>query len=94
MKNRKVAQELCERLDLPAEAAGASKLTVIGGRQALVENHRGLLEYGEELIRVKLDAGELVLRGSELRLTVMTGKELLIRGRLLAAEWEEQHEKT
>lgn len=89
MKNRKVAQELCEKLDLPAETAGAAKLTVTGGRQALVENHRGLLEYGEELIRVKLDRGELVLRGSELRLTVMTGKELLIQGRLLAAEWED-----
>ncbi len=88
MKNRKVAQELCERLDLPAEAAGASKLTVTGGDQALVENHRGLLEYGEELIRVRLDGGELVLRGSKLRLTVMTDRELLIRGRLFAAEWE------
>lgn len=90
MKGEKRAlRELCEKLDLPAEAAaGAAKLTVTDGRIALVENHRGLLEYGAELIRVSTGRGQLVLRGSGLTLGAMNARELVIRGKLLSAEWE------
>lgn len=80
--------ELCDRLELPPETAGAAKLTVTDGRLALVENHRGLLEYGEDQIRVGTGRGQLVLRGSGLTLGAMSARELLIRGELLSAEWE------
>lgn len=80
--------ELGERLELPGEAMGAVKLSVTGGRRALVENHRGLLEYGTEQIRVSTGRGQLVLRGSELRLAAMNRRELLISGKLQAVEWE------
>lgn len=80
--------ELCERLELPAEAAGAAKLTVTDGKRALVENHRGLLEYDAEQIRVSTGRGQLILRGSDLTLSAMSGKELLICGKLQSAEWE------
>ena len=81
--------ELCERLELPEEAAaGAARVTVTGGRRALVENHRGLLEYGAEQIRVSTGRGQLVLRGSGLTLAAMSGRDLLIRGKLQSAEWE------
>ena len=88
-KRREFPGELCDRLELPREAAvGAVKLTITDGRLALVENHRGLLEYGAEQIRVSIGRGQIVLRGSELRLCAMSGRELLIRGRLQSAEWE------
>ena len=88
-KGRALPGELCDRLELPREAAaGAVKLTVTDGRAALVENHRGLLEYGAEQIRVSTGRGQLVLRGSGLTLGAMSGRELLIRGRLQSAEWE------
>lgn len=81
--------DLCDRLELPEEAAaGAAKLTITDGRRALVENHRGLLEYGEEQIRISTGRGQIVLRGRDLTLSAMSGKELLIRGKLQSAEWE------
>ncbi|MBQ6465251.1 MAG: YabP/YqfC family sporulation protein [Oscillospiraceae bacterium] len=80
--------DFCERLDLPAEAAGAAKLTITDGKQTLVENHRGLLEYGADQIRVSTGRGQIILRGSGLTLGAMSDRELLIRGRLLSAEWE------
>lgn len=84
-----LAGELCDRLELPEEAVtGAARLTVTGGRSALVENHRGLLEYGAEQIRVGTGRGQIVLRGSGLTLAAMNGGELLIRGALQSVEWE------
>lgn len=88
-KGKVMLGDLCERLELPAEAAvGAAKLTVTDGRRALVENHRGLLEYGAEQIRVSTGRGQIILRGSDLTLSGMSGKELLISGKLQSAEWE------
>lgn len=88
-KAKRLLGEVCERLELPEEAvAGAAKLTVTAGRSALVENHRGLLEYGAEQIRVGTGRGQIVLRGSGLTLAAMNGEELLIRGALQSVEWE------
>lgn len=84
-----LCEDLAERLDLPNEAlSGAVKLTAVGDRRLLIENHRGLLEYGSEQIRVSTGRGQIVLRGSELRMSAMNQTELLVSGRLQSLEWE------
>ena len=80
---------LADRLELPGEALGDVKLSVTGRRQALVENHRGLLTCTEEMISVRTGRGTLSLIGAELRIQAMNQRELLILGRLDRAEWEE-----
>lgn len=84
-----LCEDLAERLDLPPEAVGdALRLTALDDRRLLIENHRGLLAYGTELIRVAGAKGEVVLRGTELSLRAMSRTALLIAGRLLSLEWE------
>ena len=86
---KELPQELTERLELPQEALlGAAKLTVTGGRRALVENHRGVLEYGEERIVVSVGRGKLTVSGGGLGIEAMNRRELLIRGRIQSVEWE------
>ena len=86
---KELPQELTERLELPQEALlGAAKLTVTGGRRALVENHRGVLEYGEERIVVSVGRGKLTVSGRGLGIEAMNRRELLIRGRIQSVEWE------
>ena len=71
MKNMKeLPQDLAQRLELPEEALlGALKLTVTGGRQALVENHRGLLDYSEERILISAIKGKLAISGTGIPVT-------------------------
>ena len=81
--------ELADRLDIPEDLlCSASKLSVTAGRRALVENHRGVLEYGRERILVKLSRGRLAINGVELCLSAMNRGELLITGRIRSVEWE------
>ncbi|MCR5663854.1 MAG: YabP/YqfC family sporulation protein [Oscillospiraceae bacterium] len=88
-KLREVCADLAERLDLPEETLnGAVRLTAVGDRRALIENHQGLLEYGDAQIRVSTGRGQLVLRGSGLGMDAMNRGELLIRGTLQSVEWE------
>ena len=85
----KVASDLAERFRLPEDVLlGAAKLSVIAGRQALVENHRGVLEYGTERILVSTGRGKIILNGSGLRLAAMNKTELLICGKIQTVEWE------
>ena len=85
---RDLPAELAERLDLPeALLPGKGRLTLDGGRQALIEGQRGILEYTPERIVVSFGREKLTLSGDCLRLRAMNAGELLVTGRLRAAEW-------
>ena len=84
-----IPEEIAGRLDLPAETvAGVPKLTVTGRRRALIENHRGLLQYSRD--RIEVDGGRvrLRIRGANLQLVAMDRSDLLISGVILSAEFE------
>ncbi len=85
---RDLPAELAERLDLPEELLpGRGRLTLDGGRQALVEGQRGILEYTPERIAVSFGREKLTLSGDGLRIKAMNAGELLITGRIRTAEW-------
>ena len=80
---KSVMQYAADRFDLPAEVlAGAPKLTLTGGSRLHIENHRGILEYGRDIIIV--NAGQTILKimGSGLEILSMSAEELLITGRI------------
>ncbi len=83
------AGTLGERLQIPGEALGELKLSVLGDRRALIENHRGLLHCTEELVAVRGRHLNLRIFGGGLRIEAMDGGDLLLSGRLERAEWEE-----
>ena len=85
---RELPAELVERLELPEELLpGKGRLTLDGGRQALVEGQRGILEYTPERIVVSFGREKLSLTGDSLRLRAMNAGELLVTGRIRTAEW-------
>lgn len=87
-KKRAALPALADRLELPEEALGsAGKLTVTAGRRVLIENHRGILEYGRERIAVSLGAERVSLYGRDLRILAMNRRELLICGQLQEIAW-------
>lgn len=88
-KFKELPAELAERLELPGEIVpGAGLVCLKGGRQALIQGQRGLLEYSGERIVVALSRGKLRLSGSGLELQAMNGDELMVTGRIQAVEWE------
>lgn len=83
-----ILDSAAERFALPGELAGAVKLTLSGDSHLLVENHRGLLEYSDGVIRIS--GGRLTLRvqGLGLHLLAMDGCSLIIKGKIFAVELE------
>ena len=56
---RDKAELLADRLDIPADALGLTKLSLCGRSRLLIENHCGIISYGDALIEICLSAGEL-----------------------------------
>ena len=87
-KLRELPYELADKLELPEDVLlGSAKLTVTGGRSAVIENHRGVLEYTAERIVVAGPRGKVCLDGTGLRLKAMNKNELLVGGRIRNIEW-------
>ena len=87
-KLRELPYELADKLELPEDVLlGSGKLTVTGGRSAVIENHRGVLEYTAERIVVAVPRGKGCLDGTGLRLKAMNKNELLVGGRIRNIEW-------
>ena len=64
-KLRELPYELADKLELPEDVLlGSAKLTVTGGRSAVIENHRGVLEYTAERIVVAVPRGKVCLDGT------------------------------
>ena len=82
------AELLADKLDIPADALGSMKLSLCGRNRLLIENHRGIISYGDTLTEISCGAVKLVIRGDGLRLKAMNGSDMLINGRIIALEFE------
>lgn len=84
MDRRKgLLDRLAESADLPGEAIpGQSLVEVLGDRRVLIENHRGVTEYGRERICIRVGFGQIVVCGCGLELSRMSKEQLVITGRV------------
>ncbi|MEG1632427.1 MAG: YabP/YqfC family sporulation protein [Oscillospiraceae bacterium] len=85
---REWREDIAERLELPAEAAGVLKVSLSGKRRVLVENHRGILEYADDCIEVAGGALRLRIRGDGLEIKAMDRADLLVTGTIFSVELE------
>lgn len=77
-------ERTAEVFDLPADAlAGLPKLELVGDGELRVENHKGILAYGQEEIHISGGVYLIKIVGRELELRAMTGIELLITGKII-----------
>lgn len=55
---------------------------ICGEKRIYIENHSGVIEYGTERIGVRVRYGSVYIVGCDLRLCHMSGRQLLIRGKI------------
>ena len=83
-KNEK-AELLSERIDLPSDVTfGTVKLSVYGKNRVLIENHKGILHYSENIIEVNARGMTVKILGDELSISAMDKNDMLITGRILS----------
>ena len=85
---KRTVEELAQRLDIPGEALpGGVKLSIVDMRRVLIENHRGIMSYSEELIEIATAKGRIALRGDGMTLEAMNSGDILIVGKVASVEF-------
>lgn len=88
MGNKKgFMEQITNAADLQDEPIpGLPLIEIAGERRVLIENHRGVIEYGSQTIRLKVKYGQVCICGSGLELARMTRGQLVISGRVDAVQ--------
>ena len=80
--------KMTEALDIPSEIiSGIARVEVVGGRDVLIENHCGILEYGPAEIQINGGTVIIIIKGSELVIRSMTATEMSIKGYVFGVEF-------
>lgn len=88
MKVRGFKRNVTDALELPKEVMLNLPLISLTGKEELsIENYKGIMEYGEETIRVNTAAGTIKIQGKELLLKQLTAECIVITGAILRVEF-------
>jgi len=89
LRNREsIAERASEYFDLPGGVVSNMPRIEIGGRQILIEKHRGVVEYNKNEISVNTLKNVVRIRGDGLEISAMTADEILISGSFFGIDFE------
>ena len=91
MKKRKNKKEtkLDRLFDIPKElSTNEPKIIINGFEEILIENYKGILEYQDFFIRIKMATGLININGINLKMNEMTKDDLIITGEIEGVEFE------
>ena len=66
---------------------GRPRVEIIGNSRVVVENHRGIQEYDDGVLRVKCSGCEVRITGDGLVLTALSLDELAVTGTIVSVEY-------
>mgnify|MGYP001328284908 CR=1 FL=1 len=68
-------------LDLPQDVVyDLPRITMIGNMQLYIENHRGVLHFSSEQLRLAVTNGELEVTGRQLVIRAILTEEVMVEG--------------
>ena len=87
-RSYKLREKLSNAFELPKDIVlDVSKIIIIGTGQITVENHKGIIEYSEELIRINTGSGIVALHGNNLAIKTIFQEEITITGEITNMEF-------
>jgi sporulation protein YqfC len=80
-------------LEVPGDLVlNVPRVTIVGNLQMVIENHRGLIEYSPEFIRVGTSTGQMTIAGTDLAVGSVFADDLSVMGRFTRITFEEMPE--
>jgi len=76
-------QTMVSCLGIPREvSAGVAVITSFGNRCLYIENHKGIIEYSPELIKIQARPCKIQITGTDLDISFYTAEEIKVTGRI------------
>ncbi len=87
-KINNIKSNVSEILELPKDIIlDLPKITLIGNLQLYIENHKGIIEYGNLRIRINTNAGILRVLGKNMVIKNIVTEEIIIVGEIESVEF-------
>ncbi|MDI3477506.1 MAG: hypothetical protein PWQ59_1031 [Thermoanaerobacterium sp.] len=87
MKSNTIKEGILNLVDFPKDVLlNLPKITVIGNTQITVENHRGIIEYIPERIRINSTIGMIRISGKNMIINSVMTEILVITGKIIRIE--------
>ncbi|MFC0558038.1 sporulation protein YqfC [Halalkalibacter alkalisediminis] len=72
-----------KQMQLPADVMmDLPRITMIGQLHIYIENHRGVLRFSNQELRLLLKQGQLLIKGDNFVIKTILPEELLLEGRI------------
>jgi sporulation protein YqfC len=89
---QKWGERLADLLELPRDVVmNLPRIVVTGNKRLIIENHKGVIEYAPNLLRLNTARGEVRITGANLVLLSILREEVSIEGQIQQVEfvdWE------
>ena len=84
-------ERLSNLLELPKEIVmDLPRMVMIGNRQLVIENYKGIMEYEEYRVRVNTASGSVQIEGQGLNIEEITSEDILVTGDIRTIEFSPQ----
>ncbi|WP_240376589.1 sporulation protein YqfC [Bacillus piscicola] len=81
------------KMNLPEDVLlDVPRLTMIGQLHLHVENHRGILHFSNEQVRLKLTQGEILINGENFVIKNILPDEILLEGTIVEIRYVNDHD--
>ncbi len=88
ISKRGIREKFTEMLELPKELIlNTPRMTMVGNRDIMIENHKGIMEFGCERVRVNTGSGTVKITGSGLLIKEITSEDIIISGSIASIEF-------
>ncbi len=78
---------ISEALELPKDLImDLPKIVMIGNIQMNISNHKGIIEYTREVLRVNSSIGIIKISGSDMELKTILSEEIIVKGNIEKVE--------
>lgn len=76
-------QRLAEIFDLPQEVIlDLPLISIVGNLNLKVENHRGIIKYTPELVKLRIKRGQLIIEGRQLNIKQIKKEKVVVVGKI------------
>ncbi len=78
---------ISEALELPKDLVlDLPKIVMIGNIQINISNHKGIIEYTKEVLRVNSTIGIIKISGTNMELKTILSEEIIVKGNIEKVE--------
>ncbi|RCX13852.1 sporulation protein YqfC [Anaerobacterium chartisolvens] len=85
-----IKEKMTEILELPKEVVlNVPRLTMLGNKNLVIENYKGIIEYETVRIRINTGTGIIKITGELLTIKEITSEDIMVEGRIKGLEFLE-----